>query len=149
MAPLGAGGIIPARAGFTQTTWIGPRRLTDHPRSRGVYAEALVAETAARGSSPLARGLQTIGDGTRAALRIIPARAGFTGATLIGAYLHEDHPRSRGVYITLSLRVSSVSGSSPLARGLLPPKAPVLGALRIIPARAGFTSVICVVPGAT
>ena len=49
--------IIPARAGFTApgpATW---SRLTDHPRSRGVYARTCTVFPQMLGSSPLARGL--------------------------------------------------------------------------------------------
>ena len=70
------------------------------------------------GSSPLARGLQEGVGVTTAQTRIIPARAGFT-ASLNGCLGRvADHPRSRGVYARRILPASSVSGSSPLARGL-------------------------------
>ena len=51
----------------------------------------------------------------------------------------KDHPRSRGVYTMNPFPRRTISGSSPLARGLL--QGPhVCGRLRgIIPARAGFT----------
>ena len=51
-----------------------------------------------------------------------------------------DHPRSRGVYMTVSPTRSTHGGSSPLARGLrvaVDDQGPRAG---IIPARAGFTS---------
>ena len=50
-----------------------------------------------------------------------------------------DHPRSRGVYATLSASPAPPPGSSPLARGLLKWAAEKLGVIGIIPARAGFT----------
>ena len=70
---------------------------------------------------------------------IIPARAGFTFVPHAVHYSDEDHPRSRGVYYQQSLCPCGCGGSSPLARGL--PHV-VVGAgrqRRIIPARAGFT----------
>ena len=72
--------IIPARAGFTLITALKQRISGDHPRSRGVYCADLLRICAEKGSSPLARGLHgvAIGDGSES--RIIPARAGFTGA---------------------------------------------------------------------
>ena len=73
-------GIIPARAGFT-AAWL--RILLhdkDHPRSRGVYARAVVASAAEEGSSPLARGLLRRACPCPISIRIIPARAGFTCA---------------------------------------------------------------------
>ena len=51
--------------------------------------------------------------------RIIPARAGFTAASLATSVMPRDHPRSRGVYMPLPT--------------------PDRDALWIIPARAGFT----------
>ena len=116
-------GIIPARAGFTHRGASRsrvqedhprsrgvyrsvPRRSTpdtDHPRSRGVYAVRSSSTmsggtTIEVGSSPLARGLHLHHSGNGVDVRIIPARAGFTG--------------------TARLSRASRPGSSPLARGL-------------------------------
>ena len=113
------GRIIPARAGFTRQPGCLPPRHPDHPRSRGVYARFVSALTAYSGSSPLARGL------LRASCRSIRRLS--------------DHPRSRGVYATVPCCESACRGSSPLARGLLALRHLILGSLRIIPARAGFT----------
>ena len=133
-------GIIPARAGFTGLWPASQARAADHPRSRGVYPDPSPARTGAAGSSPLARGLPDDPHAPRGGGRIIPARAGFTpGGSRSGGW-RRDHPRSRGVYRTVSAGASSASGSSPLARGLRGPDTgrPLRG--RIIPARAGFTS---------
>ena len=54
--------------------------------------------------------------------------------------LHRDHPRSRGVYLTLTVLARATPGSSPLARGLLEDSERVRPDIRIIPARAGFTT---------
>ena len=51
-----------------------------------------------------------------------------------------DHPRSRGVYAARLMKIVSLFGSSPLARGLPGPPARLIRVSRIIPARAGFTS---------
>ena len=94
----------------------------------------------ALGSSPLARGLPRRirrSGGTR---RIIPARAGFTGAGPADHRTTEDHPRSRGVYQGDEFAHDVEGGSSPLARGLRDGAASDGGDDRIIPARAGFTS---------
>ena len=72
-------------------------------------------------------------------LRIIPARAGFTGRVLVNGAAHRDHPRSRGVYDTVGDEELRYKGSSPLARGLLVIITEAFAVLRIIPARAGFT----------
>ena len=50
------------------------------------------------GSSPLARGLPPRLISIRRHIRIIPARAGFTGCAADNPAKHQDHPRSRGVY---------------------------------------------------
>ena len=73
--------------------------MSDHPRSRGVYA----------GGAGLVHSL----------MRIIPARAGFTSHASLVIALMPDHPRSRGVYITVNRDQLRRAGSSPLARGLL------------------------------
>ena len=132
-------GIIPARAGFTGDDGASPAGGGDHPRSRGVYPRVPVTTTSVPGSSPLARGLRRRRPRTPGRLRIMPARAGFTGTPRPGPPSPTDHPRSRGVYRLHRLAGARRSGSSPLARGLR-------GHLRddrhgrgIIPARAGFT----------
>ena len=155
-----AGGIIPARAGFTP--WPRPTGTpsADHPRSRGVYRPSWARGARPRGSSPLARGLPQLGGGhapaqgiipARAGFtlfptmtpigprRIIPARAGFTRAHRAHGRHLQDHPRSRGVYSARSSAAAGCWGSSPLARGLHDSVHQHEGRLGIIPARAGFT----------
>ena len=132
--------IIPARAGFTWAISSKKVNRPDHPRSRGVYRSVIHFTTAARGSSPLARGLRLhdVREGRHGG--IIPARAGFTshqGGVRLDV---EDHPRSRGVYVAIVAQALEVQGSSPLARGLLHECPPGGGREGIIPARAGFTS---------
>ena len=99
-----------------------------------------LAPAACVGSSPLARGLLLTRPRKRGPSRIIPARAGFTNRPPATARRSRDHPRSRGVY-RIGVRVGSWrQGSSPLARGLLRHLGHRHGQFRIIPARAGFTS---------
>ena len=74
----GLGGIIPARAGFTTPPGRGAAPGPDHPRSRGVYLRRRLVGAGRVGSSPLARGLQTLVFKRVAKTGIIPARAGFT-----------------------------------------------------------------------
>ena len=134
-------GIIPARAGFTQVSM--PRQVgkTDHPRSRGVYYEDMRTKLQVEGSSPLARGLPHLGDELVHPPGIIPARAGFTSLPTDFSQGGADHPRSRGVYVRDRAKRFGLSGSSPLARGLLILLADLRRLARIIPARAGFTEV--------
>ena len=132
-------GIIPARAGFTPVSprWSPPS--SDHPRSRGVYNPLPGSEFMSAGSSPLARGLRDVSTAFRSGPGIIPARAGFTRAVTAQTPAGADHPRSRGVYVRVSLAPGSVRGSSPLARGLRGISRLLRARLGIIPARAGFT----------
>ena len=133
-------GIIPARAGFT---YIWPRFAStpaDHPRSRGVYGPPPGRRVHRQGSSPLARGLPGSAGRRRRCCRIIPARAGFTSLQSDSPPETMDHPRSRGVYTQLLCQIETMVGSSPLARGLPSPPGSRPPRRRIIPARAGFTS---------
>ena len=134
------GGIIPARAGFTPAENQSSAGPTDHPRSRGVYAKTPRNQMLPDGSSPLARGLREQLDWLRAAMGIIPARAGFTKRWASPINLLPDHPRSRGVYSAGKTTPRKRAGSSPLARGLRLPPSGGRHSRWIIPARAGFTS---------
>ena len=132
--------IIPARAGFTRFSASSGVGLKDHPRSRGVYNKRDQTQTIPRGSSPLARGLLLLDYDEAPIGGIIPARAGFTDATLKFKNTLSDHPRSRGVYIFVFRSDLATLGSSPLARGLHLRSCQSHPENRIIPARAGFTS---------
>ena len=132
--------IIPARAGFTRSA---RPRLTgrrDHPRSRGVYLRRGGFPKPTQGSSPLARGLRHPGRRAQHPGWIIPARAGFTWPASSPRGLGMDHPRSRGVYLPMSVKAIAKTGSSPLARGLLVQEGAAQLVAGIIPARAGFTT---------
>ena len=131
--------IIPARAGFTANEVTSTFALKDHPRSRGVYFKIYSWNGTFEGSSPLARGLRGRGRRRMRSGRIIPARAGFTDRRRLGRLPLPDHPRSRGVYLGFQLESGTLSGSSPLARGLPPATSTTSSTCRIIPARAGFT----------
>ena len=133
------GGIIPARAGFTDSGIAVAPINRDHPRSRGVYYGGFTRRVGSVGSSPLARGLlgRLVKSGDL--IRIIPARAGFTALRTAYSGPGRDHPRSRGVYTQADFLPSSPRGSSPLARGLLGEYTAELREIGIIPARAGFT----------
>ena len=138
-SPTSSGGIIPARAGFTRASGGPRRRCRDHPRSRGVYGPVVPLARDGRGSSPLARGLQPPRERGSLQFGIIPARAGFTLPRPSNLTARLDHPRSRGVYCGKSASSVLCGGSSPLARGLRSGPGPGSLAIRIIPARAGFT----------
>ena len=131
--------IIPARAGFTSSSWVPSAAAPDHPRSRGVYLKQSCIERGIKGSSPLARGLLFMVRISFLRGGIIPARAGFTPPVTPGHRGGADHPRSRGVYTPLIHRLYEDAGSSPLARGLQETQNTESRVDRIIPARAGFT----------
>ncbi len=137
--PPMVGGIIPARAGFTRHRRRTQSRPADHPRSRGVYLAAGAHCVTRNGSSPLARGLHIVPEGSFSCLRIIPARAGFTLQRRQMIRMFSDHPRSRGVYGVVNMYDNPTDGSSPLARGLRRGIGADRETYRIIPARAGFT----------
>ena len=134
------GGIIPARAGFTQQDRHPRLRLRDHPRSRGVYHPLEDEDRDEPGSSPLARGLHYVLTWEGLRRRIIPARAGFTRSGSPRGAPAGDHPRSRGVYACGTSTWTCRRGSSPLARGLRSVDGGDTWEERIIPARAGFTA---------
>ena len=121
------------------TTLPSQKQSRDHPRSRGVYGLHPVELDHLGGSSPLARGLQRNTERNRTMKGIIPARAGFTSSKRSTGKSPTDHPRSRGVYVVVIIGSFLSAGSSPLARGLLLLILGTAGAVRIIPARAGFT----------
>ena len=137
--PRNAGGIIPARAGFTEHPIYCRVDAQDHPRSRGVYGLRQVLGDGPGGSSPLARGLLRPSSAHGERMRIIPARAGFTYGRITDITPFTDHPRSRGVYPHPRRTRCVCAGSSPLARGLRPGPIRTQATPGIIPARAGFT----------
>ena len=132
--------IIPARAGFTAPPpWCG-RCRSDHPRSRGVYANDEIDRWTKTGSSPLARGLPNGRLSAQTPTWIIPARAGFTvGIAAIGHPVRWIIPARAGFTRRPGERRGPRGGSSPLARGLRRPRPRRARARGIIPARAGFT----------
>ena len=142
-------GIIPARAGFTRLDASSTSHEPDHPRSRGVYRDCPCPLPFPCGSSPLARGLLGRIELVRDLLGIIPARAGFTVDGWALTLCLWDHPRSRGVYGAPGWGAAAKTGSSPLARGLRGNVEICHDRFRIIPARAGFTSVPAACPTAT
>ncbi len=99
-----------------------------------------------RGSSPLARGTPENGSAAVRPRRFIPARAGNTRAHARFSRHCSVHPRSRGEHCRFNLRHILLSGSSPLARGTQPRPCRSLNRSRFIPARAGNTRTVAIVP---
>ena len=91
------------------------------------------------GSSPLARGTLRFGNRGIPMPRLIPARAGNTGALNGIVNGPAAHPRSRGEHHGGGVPVRQQPGSSPLARGTHASDRCLMFAPRLIPARAGNT----------
>ena len=113
--------------------------VRDHPRTRGVYHFSARLSQEGEGSSPHTRGLHLLRISVLVANWIIPAHAGFTAGRSPNGSWTLDHPRTRGVYITYSVRMTPLTGSSPHTRGLLLNSVGTHIGVRIIPAHAGFT----------
>ena len=92
------------------------------------------------GSSPRVRGKREIGSADLALGRIIPARAGKTSARNCSQSSPRDHPRACGENGAQEPAAERTDGSSPRVRGK--PRGAVRAPWgpRIIPARAGKTS---------
>ena len=77
---VGAGGLIPARAGNTLITLVCGAHERAHPRSRGEHYRCPGGLRLGLGSSPLARGTPRSDVGKFGGPGLIPARAGNTSA---------------------------------------------------------------------
>ncbi len=137
---LGDVRLIPARAG--NTSWSGNGRCaeTAHPRSRGEHRKSITQKESHFGSSPLARGTRVARAFCLHLLRLIPARAGNTLIPSLNFFSAAAHPRSRGEHSPCSGQIESLCGSSPLARGTRRRFGRTVRRSRLIPARAGNTS---------
>ena len=91
------------------------------------------------GSSPLARGTPVARRARSRRPGLIPARAGNTLPADRAACNPWAHPRSRGEHTVSHSPLSSLRGSSPLARGTRGVRASRLSQVGLIPARAGNT----------
>ena len=140
--PRGAvSGLIPARAGNTDTRGICYSELRAHPRSRGEHTLDGVQVNGYSGSSPLARGTLCVVIELAHGVGLIPARAGNTQLDGSRCQPGGAHPRSRGEHRRVEGCIVFTAGSSPLARGTpanLIASKPKVG---LIPARAGNTRV--------
>ena len=135
--------IIPAHAGNTIQELSTFFRLRDHPRSCGEYSLAVSLSSRSLGSSPLMRGIRDMAHIFTSKARIIPAHAGNTYIVVFLELRCEDHPRSCGEYYLFRNLLLLSAGSSPLMRGIPFRRLPIDRRLRIIPAHAGNTAVLC------
>ena len=111
------GRLIPAHAGKTEVRSVDEETRSAHPRSRGENASSSIPIRSAYGSSPLTRGKQARALRMSETLRLIPAHAGKTFATLPKMEPISAHPRSRGENGPLPAQGMTLEGSSPLTRG--------------------------------
>ena len=137
--PSLARGIIPACAGSTGVTRCRVPRVRDHPRVRGEHEWNRIYETAAKGSSPRARGALRRQLQGRRLDGIIPACAGSTLLQPGPGQPRGDHPRVRGEHSSPVSGWRLNPGSSPRARGAQGPLVPRAAGGGIIPACAGST----------
>ena len=132
-------GLIPARAGNTQSHLLPMMARRAHPRSRGEHLGLLLLFSNDLGSSPLARGTRVRMATHEPCTGLIPARAGNTRRLRRLRGWMGAHPRSRGEHELTVSEVRTPPGSSPLARGTPEEMARTNPNGGLIPARAGNT----------
>ena len=131
--------IIPARAGNTLPHDSSNAPSPDHPRACGEHLQQCKYTSCGSGSSPRVRGTQAPLFDKPGGERIIPARAGNTGAPTHPKATRPDHPRACGEHISMSMLDCCSIGSSPRVRGTHAARRMPIRLARIIPARAGNT----------
>ena len=129
--------LIPARAGNMHVAPPCRSSPSAHPRSRGEHNHTPGRRHFGLGSSPLARGTLQLMLRHDLLERLIPARAGNISSTCPRRWATSAHPRSRGEHGLSALPKTSMTGSSPLARGTCQGLTERAGHHRLIPARAG------------
>ena len=139
-------GIIPACAGSTRPRPPHTCRPRDYPRMRGEHTSPSWHRPPSPESSPHVRGAPDLLAAPLVGLGIIPACAGSTRASPPTGRLTGDHPRMRGEHCTPSACRRRGRGSSPHARGARRVKPHLVVARGIIPACAGSTASVWVVP---
>ena len=118
------------------------QRNTVHPRGRGEHRTIIDPATFADGSSPRARGTLRCCGCWLLVVRFIPAGAGNTGRIYFTGGYRAVHPRGRGEHGSIRTSTSSITGSSPRARGTREHPDKHIINHRFIPAGAGNTFVI-------
>ena len=132
-------GLIPARAGKTGGSVCRSASPAAHPRACGENSASAVGRPLVRGSSPRVRGKQG-GQGRAPFLRrLIPARAGKTGAGLVEGLYYRAHPRACGENRAGQALDLECDGSSPRVRGKRSRGVAYDDPGGLIPARAGKT----------
>ena len=131
--------LIPACAGKTSPCARLSSIVTAHPRACGENLDLADPESFPLGSSPRVRGKLGHSSDRIRDDRLIPARAGKTGAPRPDRQHHQAHPRACGENPAATSNTSPSLGSSPRVRGKLRRRHDRLAQGRLIPARAGKT----------
>ena len=132
-------GLIPARAGKTETREFTAIGVPAHPRACGENDAVETIPATLSGSSPRVRGKQTPDRRRLDAGRLIPARAGKTRARARTCGGGGAHPRVCGENQAVRGLHAEGMGSSPRVRGKHRRGRARLGGRRLIPACAGKT----------
>ena len=145
LALLVEAGLIPARAGKTDSQKGETSCSRAHPRACGENMGEQIRRLGLDGSSPRVRGKRGPGRDPRLAAGLIPARAGKTASWTYRPGTSRAHPRACGENPTESPAPTQTTGSSPRVRGK--PRRDDEQGVRVglIPARAGKTGVLMVV----
>ena len=132
--------LIPARAGKTVRVSREPSATRAHPRAGGENKFPGERREYGYGSSPRGRGKhQQVALGGRRR-RLIPARAGKTQASARSFRQRRAHPRAGGENEQIAAAQNAGDGSSPRGRGKRNTDSGLSLCLRLIPARAGKTT---------
>ena len=132
-------GLIPARAGKTDTTIPVPSASTAHPRAGGENPRSTSPCRRGGGSSPRGRGKRVAVFYGLLLGGLIPARAGKTEQKARGCPSWTAHPRAGGENTRAPLVEVLAVGSSPRGRGKPPLGYADARCFGLIPARAGKT----------
>ena len=133
-------GLIPARAGKTRVWFKRYAGYWAHPRACGENRPGRVRPARQPGSSPRVRGKRLCLESALTVARLIPARAGKTIWELNPALRHQAHPRACGENYKSVQAFNVSAGSSPRVRGKQRATASLISSPRLIPARAGKTT---------
>ena len=132
-------GLIPARAGKTDSRRSPPGKGSAHPRACGENIRPRSSNISRPGSSPRVRG-KPVDDGAVGGFpRLIPARAGKTRGHPVHRLKEAAHPRACGENLPKPPETTADDGSSPRVRGKPDDAVDDAADDRLIPARAGKT----------
>ena len=131
------GGITPAYAGKSRTSYRPAQRGQDHPRVCGEKWGGVLKEAARKGSPPRMRGKGGPRSGRHLRGGITPAYAGKSRIHRVCTDRHRDHPRVCGEKTWVPGWIAVVVGSPPRMRGKVLAALMPTNALGITPAYAG------------